>query len=211
MNNSNSSLSNSDQNLPSLNTLRDVYTDKQVGECFDFGRYPQGANGEVKPITWRVLQRVADHLLVITEQILDCRPYHEERCDITWEACTLRRWLNSEFYNKAFNAQEHKCILKTEIVNDEGPNTEDYLFLLSVDEAKTLFANDIERNAKPTEYAIKRGVFFTDDSCSYWWLRSRGVIADGAPFVSIDGIVRDDGLLVDSCSIAVRPVFRIVL
>ena len=84
--------------------------DKQVSDRFEFGRYPQGANGEVEPITWRVLQRNSDSLLVIAEQGLDAKPYNEEFCDITWADCTLRRWLNGEFFNKAFNEQEQSLI-----------------------------------------------------------------------------------------------------
>ena len=86
------------------------YANKQVGDRFEFGRYPQGANGEVWPITWRVLQRNSNGLLVIAEQGLDAKPYNEEFCDITWADCTLRRWLNGEFFNKAFNEQEQSLI-----------------------------------------------------------------------------------------------------
>ena len=30
--------------------------------------------------------------------------------DINWADCTLRRWLNGEFFNKAFNEQEQSLI-----------------------------------------------------------------------------------------------------
>ncbi|MBQ7529976.1 serine/threonine protein kinase, partial [bacterium] len=84
---------------------------KRVGDRFEFGRYPQGPNGEVRPITWRVLRRDSDGLLVIAEMGLDAKPYNEEEVGvITWSDCTLRRWLNSEFYEKAFNQQEQFLI-----------------------------------------------------------------------------------------------------
>ena len=35
----------------SADSLRAAYANKQTGERFEFGRYPQGENGEVKPIT----------------------------------------------------------------------------------------------------------------------------------------------------------------
>ncbi len=187
------------------------YADKQVGELFDFGRYPQGANGEIEPITWRVLQREADHLLVIAEKGLDCKPYNEECCEITWSDCTLRRWLNSEFYDKAFNAHERECILKTSVANNAGPNTEDNIFLLSVDEAESLFANDDERRAKTTEHAVKNGVYTRDDSdCCCWWLRSRGDYASGAACVCNDGSIFGGGDVNDGLD-AVRPAFKIAL
>ncbi len=186
--------------------------DKQVGELFDFGRYPQGANGEIEPITWRVLQREADYLLAIAEKGLDCKQYNEKWCDITWADCTLRRWLNSEFYNEAFNEQERKCILKTSIVNNAGPDTEDYIFLLSVDEAKSLFADDGVRRAKPTEYTVKNGVHTSNNGCCVWWLRTRGGRDDYAAFEGSDGRgIGVYGIGVHDVCNAVRPAFIIAL
>ncbi len=191
--------------------LRNIYADKQVGELFDFGRYPHGANGDIEPITWRVLQRNADYLLVIAEQGLDCKPYNKEYYDITWETCTLRHWLNSEFYDKAFNEQERKCILKTSIVNNSGPKTKDYIFLLSLDEAKSLFANDNARRAKPTEYAIKNNAYISENGCCYWWLRSRGFLDNDAVSANTDGDITGYGSHVFNYDIAVRPALKLAL
>ncbi len=212
MSQSNSSSSKSSKKMSSVNNLRDVYADKQVGECFEFGSYPQGPNGEVKLITWRVLQREADYLLVIAENCLDCQPYHEQRCSVTWARCTLRRWLNSEFYNKSFNEQERKCILKTSIVNDAGPKTKDCVFLLSVDEVDNLFANVSVCCAKPTQYAENNGAYKDDDNgCCWWWLRSPGCHDNDAAFVSSDCGVFDYGDRVDKGSGAVRPALLLAL
>ncbi len=160
-----------------------------------------------------MLQREADHLLVIAEQGLDCQYYHDEWCDITWSDCTLRRWLNVEFYNKAFNEQERKCVLKTSVVNNAGPNTEDYVFLLSVGEAKRLFANDRTRCAELTEYAVEKGAWLDDGSgYCWWWLRSCGYDDNLAAYVLADGGVNDYGHHVtDDGYIAVRPAFKIAL
>ena len=140
-------------------TLREIYKDKQVGDRFDFGRYPQGSSGEIKPITWRVLRRDSESLLVIAEMSLDCKRYNEKCVDITWADCTLRDWLNDEFYKKAFNEQERSLIKKTALTNNAGPSTEDYVFLLSVDEARSLFADHNDLMCKPTEYAVKNGAW----------------------------------------------------
>ena len=43
-----------------MDELRKIYSDKGVGERFDFGRWPQGPNGEVEPITWRVIAYNSD-------------------------------------------------------------------------------------------------------------------------------------------------------
>ena len=50
--------------------------------------------------------------------------------DITWHDCDLRKWLNNEFYNTAFNATE-KEFIKTTHCADNGevsPDTEDKVF-----------------------------------------------------------------------------------
>ena len=91
------------------------YANKQVGDRFEFGRYPQGPNGEIKPIVWRVLHRDSKSLLVISERALDAKPYNKKKCDITWADCTLRRWLNNEFVKKAFTEQELSLIQTSKI------------------------------------------------------------------------------------------------
>ncbi len=211
MSQSNSSSSLSASGLSSVDTLRTVYANKQVGECFEFGCYPQGANGEIEPITWRVLQRNTDYLLVIAERGLDGKPYNEKLCEITWADCSLRRWLNSEFYNMAFNEQERKCILQSSIDNNACSDTEDCVFLLSIDEAKSLFANDNECRAEPTEFAVKNGTRMVDNGCCVWWLRSRGRSRDRAAYVRTDGDIVSFGGEVKIDVFAVRPAFRIAL
>ncbi|MBQ7501293.1 leucine-rich repeat domain-containing protein [bacterium] len=195
-----------------LASLRAVYANKRVGERFEFGRYPQGENGEVKPIKWRVLRRDSDALLVISEYGLDAKPYNEKFETITWSACTLRRWLNGEFLQKAFSAQEQSLIKVSSLPNNAGPSTDDCVFLLSINEAESLFANDSDRIIKSTAYAIKRG---TQTYCgvyagnTWWWLRSRGSYDSNAADVSADGYIDDDG--VNNASAAVRPAFRIAI
>ncbi len=207
-----SSSSTSAQDLPSVDALLAVYADKHLGECFEFGCYPQGANGEIEPITWRVLLREADHLLVIAEQCLDCQPYHEELCDITWADCTLRRWLNDEFMNVAFNEQERKCILKTSVDNNEGPDTADYVFLLSDDEASDLFANDRTLCAKPTRYSVEKGADIHDCSgCCWWWLRSSENHSEARVVSPFGETFIGSGCHVNEGDLAVRPVVRVAL
>ena len=51
-------------------------------------------------IDWRVLAVENNKALLISEKTLEERPYNVEPKDITWEHCTLRQYLNGEFYNK---------------------------------------------------------------------------------------------------------------
>jgi len=61
---------------------------------------------------------------------------------VTWENSTLRAWLNDDFLNNAFNADEQSAIIKTTLSNDNNPyysdkttggsSTDDNVFVLSI-------------------------------------------------------------------------------
>lgn len=188
-----------------------AYANKRVGERFEFGRYPQGANGEAEPITWRVLRRDSDAMMVISEYGLDAKPYNEELESITWSKCTLRRWLNDEFLQKAFNPQEQSLIKVSSPSNNAGLSTDDRVFLLSIGEVKRLFADEKDRIAKVTAYAAKCGAYtYNEDGITWWWLRSRGCDVSDAAFVNLVGFIGCRGL-VDRTSGSVRPAFRIAI
>lgn len=80
---------------------------------------------------------------MISRYALDCRPYNKSDTAVTWESCTLRAWLNSEFLNEAFNGEEHALIPMVTVSADKNPSydtepgkdTQDRVFLLSIKEA----------------------------------------------------------------------------
>lgn len=180
--------------------LIEIYKDKQKGDLFDFGRYRQEKNGEFKPVKWRVLRRDSDCLLVISEFCLDCKCYNEKLGSKTWENCTLRSWLNNDFFMATFNEDERRLVMSSTIDN-HGKSTEDRVFLLSVDEVKDgqMFVNDGERRSK------------FNDSYAWWWLRSRGTSPLSAMYVSQDGKVINDLGCVVSNKGGVRPAIKLAL
>lgn len=129
--------------LPEINP-RSKYASIPVGGYITLGTYEQDnniSNGK-EDIEWLVLAKETDKMLVISKYGIDCKPYNEEWEDVTWETCTLRTWLNDEFYNTAFSSKEQKKIAETKVVNDDNPisgakggnDTKDKVFLLSMDE-----------------------------------------------------------------------------
>lgn len=184
------------------------------GEIITFGTYSQSKDGIVLPMEWRVLQNSGGELFVLSEYILECKRYHgksidikwRDCVDITWQDCDLREWLNDEFYNTAFNAAEKELIKTTHCTdNGEGsPDTEDNVFLLSVNELKAfsdLHGKDVLRAAgtdfaktkkhdgcslyvydktDKDNYIIKDG---EEVGCSWWWLRTQGNKPSRAYFV----------------------------
>ncbi|MDR3217088.1 MAG: DUF6273 domain-containing protein [Clostridiaceae bacterium] len=70
-------------------------------EYVRFGKYPQGANGEIEPIIWRVLDIAVNEenqktALLMSELTLDRVPYHKECAKINWKNSNIRGWLNGD-------------------------------------------------------------------------------------------------------------------
>lgn len=175
----------------------------QDEEYVIFGHYEQDgdeSNGP-EPIEWLVLSHEDDRMLLISRNILDYQAYNTEYAPVTWETCTLRQWLNEDFINAAFDASEQERILTVTNTNPDnamyggtegGNDTEDKVFLLSRDEADTLFADDEARAV---------------DNCDWWWLRSPGFKSTHAAIVLNIGEIYYHGHIVsfNYFDHAVRP------
>ena len=47
---------------------------------------------------WRVLALQGEQALLMTEAIIEQRPYNDEYVTVTWADCSLRQYLNGAFY-----------------------------------------------------------------------------------------------------------------
>lgn len=112
------------------------------GDLVLFGTYSRLFDGSAAPIRWVVLEKSDGALLLLSEEIVDCKRYHSgeggskskgEKLPVSWTGCDLRAWLNDAFFHRAFSAAEKRQILATLCTdNGEGsPDTEDRVFLLS--------------------------------------------------------------------------------
>ena len=197
----------------------------QIGDYITFGSYEQDNNfsNDEEDIEWLVLDKDGDRMLVISKYGLDCQPYNTEEVDVTWETCTLRSWLNDEFINEAFTSTELSQIPTVTVTADANPyydtnpgnNTQDKVFLLSIDEANEYFDSDEARECTPTEYATAQGVYvstigYVEGNCC-WWLRSPGGHQIYAADVGSDGYDGSIGSDVNISSYAVRPAMWIEL
>ena len=90
-----------------------------------------------------------------------------------------------------------------------GEDTEDRIFLLSLEEAEMYFEDDEDRRAFPTEYAIARNVWVREKTGTVWWLRSPGSISNIAAEVGTDGALI--GYYVNYSGFAVRPALRLII
>ena len=149
----------------------------KVGDSFYFGEYEQNNNGLVKsPIEWIILEKSNDRVLMISKYALDIKPYNTTLVNVTWENCSLRKWLNETFLDNAFSQDEQDLIELTAI-----DSSQDKVFLLSRNEAKKYFKSDEDRKTKNTEYADGKCVdkYFT--TWCFWWLRSQSCNSVTAP------------------------------
>ena len=178
-----------------------------------FGNYGYGS------IDWIVLDRQDDKALLITKDIFICRPYNESDDDTTWENCSLRKWLNTEFYDKAFLLEEKGLILTTDVVNNGntehnipgGNNTKDKVFILSVDEAKKYFGSESARQAVGTYDPVRAGLYVDDNGYSLWWLRTPGAQGRAAAYVDHLGQIKEGGIMNRYTYIGVRPAIWVTL
>ena len=200
--------------LPHVRAENETAESIKVGNIVTFGHYEQDNNliNGTEPIEWSVLEIdvINNRALLISRYALDARPYNRRDADVTWETCSLRNWLNQDFYNAAFSNAEQEMILITDVDNSEnqgysawstdgGNNTEDKVFLLSYAEALRYYdvtwenLQNMRSRVAPTEFAIHNYAWTLDDRTSdgmlsgFWWRRSPGGKQNYAAGVNTDG------------------------
>ena len=161
------------------------YAANNVGDVVTFGSYD-----------WYIIGKSDNGVTLLMKEDLMTKAYNDNCINVTWATCSLRTYLNGEFYNsfsdkdKAKIVSTHNSNLKNPDFNTSGGNdTEDYIYLLSIAEAKAL-DNSIRANS------------------SWWWLRSPGRYPHYAAVVNDDGSVGTSGLSVEVAYV-VRPTLNL--
>ncbi len=197
-------------------------TDIKKGDTVKFGFYEQDnntTNGK-EEIEWIVLNVEGSKALVISKYALDRQQYNTSYTDVTWEKCTLRKWLNDSFLNTAFGSKHQELIPSVSVSADKNPrystnpgnSTNDKVFLLSITEVEKYFSYDSARQCKPTKYAVANGAYVNSDNGNcWWWLRSPGSYQDCAASVDYVGSVYYIGNYVNYAYGCVRPALWINL
>ena len=190
-----------------------------VGEYIKFGSYEQDnikSNGK-EDVEWLVLDKKDGKILIISRYALDCQQYDENSGSVTWEVCSLRKWLNSDFVNSAFTDDEKEAILTTSVVAHKnsffkvksGENTNDMIFLLSTTEVKQYLKYKTDRKCIPTDFAVANGVQSNAAGNCNWWMRTPGCNQVCVAFVSDVGISNNIGINNSTDDFAVRPAMWI--
>jgi len=188
--------------------LKSVSPSVNAGCFIKFGRY-----------NWRMLdvdKQNSEKLLLCDKAII--MGYYDKGIDVTWENCTLRSYLNDEFYN-SFREDEKKRIVEKTILNSSnlwydtqgGKDTRDKIFLLSLEEVDRYFGDsgdylikkrkmygddkfitDSNGNYLSNTYDNDRVTNYDNEVC-WWWLRSPGCVSNYVAIVHISGGIRVSG------------------
>lgn len=181
---------------PPANAVDDRF---QVGCKVTFGRYIQNVSeeggSEPEPLSWVVLAREDSQALLMTEQVIACRPFHSVLKGITWKASALRTWLNRTFIADAFDESEAGAIVSRTVRTpchplhgtDGGDDAIDKAFVLSQQEAMQYLPEAESRKALATAASAANGVWANKDGYCWWWLRNAGKTASRASVVCCTG------------------------
>ena len=203
-----------------------------------------------EPVRWRILTLQEDEALLLADRLVDCRLFNEEDSAVTWETSTLRSWLNGygeekntagrdfsgdSFFDEVFDEAEKEAILPTHCITpdnldygtDSGPDTEDYVFLLSNEEvyadpvagAYGFYAgrgfDDSSKRFTSTMYAKCRGAWWSPVDAykgnSFWFMRTSGYTPYNVTYICDFGFVYSRGTTVTCDDAGILPAVRVDL
>jgi len=174
----------------------------QIGDKIVFDKY-----------NWNILDIKNNAALIITEGIIEHRRYHDAYEEITWAECSLRKYLNGEFYDR-FSAVDQSRIIP--VINKNldnqwygsrgGEDTEDRIFLLSLEEVSCKYFGDssskLYNPGKNQRYWFERkdennskriAVNNKEEWYYWWWLRSPGRVNKKAVYMFPNGNIGIQG------------------
>ncbi len=170
--------------------IKTLLRDSSEGTLIEFGTYEQDNDEEngKEPIYWIVADKntAPGYCILISEYGLDYKPYNDEDTDVTWETCSLRKWLNEDFYNEAFSDEEKELVTQVRLTNEDSKNygtsggNDTYDCVWIMDEAAVdyymTYTSENNGQVVATKYAQGLGA---DEIASYW-LRTPGREQSGA-------------------------------
>jgi len=135
--------------------------------------------------------------------VLEQRVYHDAYKDITWADCSLRKYLNGEFYDK-FNEIDKSRIIPVTNKNPDNPwygakggeDTQDNIFLLTIEDVVCIYfggsSEKLHNRGKNQRYWFERkdennskriARFHGKEWGCWWWLRSPGRVNVKAVYI----------------------------
>lgn len=202
----------------------EVLATAEIGDEVFFGTMETDyVKAGLERMQWYVADRQGDKLLLVSAEVLDGSYFHNKIDEPNyWEQSALRVYLN-QLYTDSTSKYEKELVLLTTVETEDnpkygtesGPATQDYMFILSAEEAELYFATDEERRMKPTPSAamdhkvninISSGYNYEKrDGYSWWWVRTAGADERKIAFVNAEGMIEYEGRYCTISSGGVRP------
>ena len=179
----------------------------QVGAKVVFGSYGD------EDILWDVLAIKDGKALMMTDKVVDAVPFHTAN-NATYATSALAAWLNGEFKDAAFDADELAKIDTAATVatpvnpkyGTAGGADSTGIFVLSEQEFRMYCTTDSTKRAEATDFAVANGASVDPNfGTSGYWLRTMGEKAGQACYVYYYGDVCEHGIIQMSDYIGVRP------
>ena len=138
---------------------------------------------------WRVLDVQDGKALLLTNDIVEKRPYHKSCTKISWADCDIRKYLNDPFIALNFSEDEQAKIVETTINNPDNEwfgtegceDTQDKVFLLSIAEVVKYLGDSgqLENGNPESEYFIddeynEARIATFEGTAEWWFTRSPG-------------------------------------
>lgn len=186
-----------------FSSYRPFYTDGNTSNQKDNGYFINTVYWfKYEYIKWNIINSSASKLVVVSDLLLDSQEYSnvtsEERANVkdyqdnestniifsnNYMYSSIRGWLNTTFYNDAFNTLQKDVITASTVDNSLEStgdsenecvcqNTEDNIYLLSNKEVKEFYTDDSKRQATGTDYAKAQGLYVSSSQKSGYLLRS---------------------------------------
>ena len=173
-------------------------------------------------LAWKVVKEYDDAYLLQTVMIVDCEPFHETLCEIAWDDCSLRSYMNETFTALAFTETEAAGLSActnvgvgnpTYNLQKDGGTVTDTCFILGLEQVYERYNKDFHTYvaehaadyvAQTTGYARAKGAFTDGDGYGKWWIRTMGVDSSRKMTVSQNGTFSTDGFDVDYAGIGIR-------
>jgi hypothetical protein len=209
----------SDSTIQKTEQSEDELADlKSIGNTVMFGHYEQDGNLNNGPesIEWIVLDVQDGKSLLLSKYALD-RQKFDTHNKVFWCDSAIRKWMNNEFFQSAFDDDEKNTILLIELNNNEevvenewqtvisSENTWDQIFLLNETEVNKYLPVEEERCCKATAYVKMHNAWTDDEDTCEWWLRSlsswNGFVH--VSLVTLTGIIHGNNANYDH--VAIRP------
>ena len=156
-------------------------------EYITFGRTVTTSRGEQTPIVWRVLNQENGKMLVVSKDILDCRPFEQTSNHSGWNNSSSQFYLNVTLYNHIFNNHERKHIIATVLPDAGADCPPQLLFFPSQEEIAKYLPSPESRRAKPNTYSQRKLAYCDANGYGVWWLRTSAPDDTGMMCVDSNG------------------------